>query len=242
MMAVAAKNPVGCLATRWKNLVTLAALGVLLSFGGHAQPSRDSSRTLTKVSQIRALSAAEAANQYHIQLKGVITFVAPEYQVTFFQDDTAGIYLFGQSDSQLTVGSLVRVTGNTTPGEYAPSIENATVHVLGHGVLPPATLKSMARLLSGAEDSQWVAVQGVVHSADVEDRLPPDMRQGPPHLVLQIAADGHRFKARIRQFQAGEDHRALVGATVTIRGACGTLFNPRRQLTGVQLLSRTWNR
>src|SRR5580704_317801 len=61
------------------------------------------------------------------------------------------------------------------------------------------------------------------------------MRPGQPQLVLQIAADGHRFKARIREFQPAKDYRDLVGATVTVRGACGTLFNSRRQLTGVQL-------
>ncbi|MEI9974451.1 MAG: hypothetical protein WDO73_21865 [Ignavibacteriota bacterium] len=135
----------------------------------------------------------------------------------------------------MTSGSLVQVDGNTTPGEYAPSIENATVHVLGRAALPAATLKSMERLLSGGVDSQWLAVQGIVHSVNVEDRLPPDMRPGTPQLVLLIAADGHQFKARVRQFQSGGDYSKLVGATVTVRGACGTLFNARRQLTGVQL-------
>jgi hypothetical protein len=233
-MGGAAKNPVGWLATRWRNVSVGVAL-VLLPFGGHAQPSKESPRILTKVSQIRSLSVAEAARKYPIQLKAVITFVAAESSVTFLQDDTAGIYLFGQSDPRLIPGRMVELTGNTTPGEYAPSIENATVHYLGQGPLPLAPLKSMDRLLSGAEDSQWVAVQGVVHSANVEDRLPPDMQKTTPHLVLQIAADGHQFKARIRQFQQGEDYSRLVGATVTIRGVCGTLFNTKRQLTGVQL-------
>ncbi|MEI9974450.1 MAG: hypothetical protein WDO73_21860 [Ignavibacteriota bacterium] len=61
----------------------------------HSRPKRIR-RTLTKVSQIRALSAPEAGQKYPIRLKGVITYAAPEYHVTFFQDDTAGIYLFGE--------------------------------------------------------------------------------------------------------------------------------------------------
>ena len=210
-------------------------LALLLSSGSLAQTAKDNPRTLTKVSEIRALSAAEAGQKLPLRLKGVITFAAPEYRVTFFQDDTAGIYLFGEFDSKIGAGSLVEVDGNTTPGEYAPSIENATLRVLGRGTLPAAPLKSVERLLSGGEDSQWVAVQGVIHAVRIEDRLPPDMRQGAPQLVLQIAADGHQFKARIQQYQAGADFSYLVGATVTVRGACGTLFNSRRQLTGVQL-------
>ena len=220
-------------------MAAAVSLVLLLSSGSLAWGAKDNPRTLTKVSEIRALSAAEAGQKLPLRLKGVITFAAPEYRVTFFQDDTAGIYLFGEFESQTAAGSLVEVYGNTTPGEYAPSIENATIRVLGRGAFPAAPMKSVERLLSGGEDSQWVAVQGVVHAASIEDRLPPDMRQGTPQLVLQIAADGHQFKARIRQYQAGADYRYLVGATVTVRGACGTLFNSRRQLTGVQIFVPT---
>jgi signal transduction histidine kinase/DNA-binding response OmpR family regulator len=234
-MGIVAKDHVGCRVSHWKCVLAAASFAILLSSGGKAQPPKDSPRVLTKVSQIRALSEAEAGQKYAIRLKGVITFAAPEYRVTFFQDDTAGIYLFGEFDSQIAAGSLAQVDGNTTPGEYAPSIANATIRVMGHTAFPAGPLKSIDRLLTGGEDSQWVAIQGVVHSVSVEDRLPPDMRQGAPQLAVQIAADGHQFKARIRQFQAGADYRNLVGATVTVRGACGTLFNSRRQLTGVQL-------
>src|SRR5580698_27333 len=155
-MGIAAKNPVGCRASHWKCVIAAVSLALLFSSSSNAQPLKDSPRTLTKVSQIRALSAAEAGHKYAIRLKGVITYAASEYRVTFFQDDTAGIYLFGEFDAQIAAGSLVEVDGNTTPGEYAPSIENATIHVLGHAGLPAAPLKSVDRLLTGGEDSQWV--------------------------------------------------------------------------------------
>jgi PAS domain S-box-containing protein len=235
-MGIAAENLVVGSVPRWKNVAAAASLAFLLPFAGRGQSPEDSHRTLTKVSQIRALSAAEAGHKYPIRLEGVITYVAPEYQVTFFQDDTAGIFLWvGQADSQLAAGSLVWVEGNTAPGDFAPSIENAKIHVLGRTALPAAPHESMDRLLTGADDSQWVAIQGIVRAVSIEDRLPPDMRQGPPELVLRIASDSHELKARIRQFPQGRDYRDLVDATVTIQGACGTLFNKRRQLTGVQL-------
>jgi len=234
-MGIAARNRVSCFASRKVCAIAALLSAVLLSPTGEAQPPKDSLRLLTKVSEIRALPAAEAGRKYSIRLTGVLTYVAPEYGVTFFQDDTAGIFLYGKFDSALAAGNLVQVEGNTTPGEYAPSIENATIGVLGEGTLPAAPLKSMDRLLSGVEDSQWVAVQGIVHSVNIEDRLPPDMRPGPPQLVLLIASDGHQFKARIRQVPASREYAKLAGATVTVRGACGTLFNSRRQLMGIQL-------
>ncbi|HEX3745416.1 MAG TPA: response regulator [Bryobacteraceae bacterium] len=237
-MGIGAKTPVGSLA-RGRHAAAAAALALLLSSAGSAHPAKDNSRPLTKVSQIRALSAEAAGRKLPIHLKGVITYAAPQYHVTFFADDTDGIYLFGQFDPKVTAGNLVEVDGNTTPGEYAPSIENATIRVLGEAPFPAAPLRPMDRLLSGAEDSQWIAVQGVVHRVAVEDRLPPDMRQGPPQLILLIASDGHQFKARVRQFDSAQNYGNLEGATVTVRGACGTLFNARRQLTGIQLFVPT---
>src|ERR1039457_6027654 len=70
---------------------------------------------LTTVAQIRALTLEQARQKYPIHLKGVITYRAPEYQVTFLQDATAGIFVWiQQSDLQITVGSLVEVDGETT--------------------------------------------------------------------------------------------------------------------------------
>ena len=220
-----------------KSVLAAIATAVLSVAAVRSQTlSNDSARTLTKVAQIRALTASAASRKYRIRLEGVITYVAPEYRVTFFQDDTAGIFLWiDRSDSQLEAGTLVEVDGNTTAADFAPGIENARVHVVGRGHLPQAPLESLDGLLSGVEDSQWVQVQGIVRTVAMEDRLPPDMREGPRQLVLGIASGSSRFKARIRQFGRDTDYRNLVDATVTIRGACGTLFNSRRQLTGIQL-------
>jgi len=201
-----------------------------------ASSASASHAVLVKVSQIRMLSPDQAKRKLPIRLFGVITYHAPEYGVTFFQDETAGIFVWPeQADTQLATGSLVRIEGNTTPGDFAPSIEHARIHVIGRGALPGAAPRMLETLLEGNDDSQWVAVRGVVHSVVLEDRLPPDMRAGPPQLVLGIASGGNFFKARIRDFRRDQDYRDLVDSTVEVRGACGTLFNNRRQLVGVQL-------
>jgi signal transduction histidine kinase/CheY-like chemotaxis protein len=225
---------------RWKTsgsaigilIVVFSTLGVARS----AEPQGDDHVVLTKVAQIRELTAVQAKNKYPIHLKGVITYRAQAYQVTFFQDETAGIFIWiQQSDLQIETGSLVVVDGNTTAGDFAPSIENARVRVLGRAALPLAVTKTMDDLLTGKEDSQWVEANGIVHSVALEDRLPPDMRAGPPQLVIGISSGNHKFKARIRDFRLGVDYSYLVDSSVAVRGACGTLFNDRRQLVGVQL-------
>jgi signal transduction histidine kinase/DNA-binding response OmpR family regulator len=199
-------------------------------------------RLLTRVSEIRALSLDQAKQKYPIHLRGVVTYRAPEYRVTFLQDQTAGIFVFiQQPESQVKVGSLVQVDGITTPGDFAPSIENARVRILGRAALPPPVRKSVEELLTGQEDSQWIQVSGIVHSATFEDRLPPDMRNGPRQLVLGIVSGANKVKVRIRDYPPDRDYEFLVDSYVTVRGACGTLFNDRRQLVGVQIFTPSLN-
>jgi hypothetical protein len=82
-------------------------------------------------------------------LHGVITYRAPDYLVTFFQDETAGIFVFiQQSASGITAGTRVEVDGNTTAGDFAPSIEHARIRVLGPAALPDAAHKPLEDLLS----------------------------------------------------------------------------------------------
>ena len=211
----------------------MAAIAAALTCAGNAAAKQ---HILTSVAQIRALTLEEAREKYQIHLKGVITYRASEYHVTFFQDETAGIFVWvEQPDLEMPSGSLVEVDGNTTPGDFAPSIEHARIRILGHVLLPPPRPRTVQELLTGQEDSQWVEVGGIVRSVALEDRLPPDMRKGPPQLVLGIASGNNKLKVRIRDYPRDRDYRDLVDAVVTVRGACGTLFNDRRQLIGVQM-------
>ncbi len=218
-------------------LIWLLMAPMFASVGWSQTHTGDEPPVLTKVSEIRELSAEQAKRKYRIKLKGVITFGAPEYRVTFIQDGTAGIFIFvaQQPDPHNTVGSFVEVDGNATPGDFAPSIEHARITVLGRQALPSPAVTTLEDLLTGKQDSQWVEVKGIVHSATLEDRLPPDMRAGPPNLVLGIASGNNRFKARIRDFRPDLDYRYLIDSSVSVRGVCGTLFNDQRQLVGVQL-------
>lgn len=223
--------------TAWPAAAMLV-LSILAAPPAWTQPSRQDNTPLilTKVDQIRSLTADQARSKFRIHLAGIVTYHSPEYAVTFFQDETAGIFIWPEySDAEISVGSFVEISGNTAPGDFAPSIEHAGIHVLGTAPLPAAAPRTLETLLAGSEDSQWVQTTGIVHSVSLEDRLPPDMRKGPPQLVLGIASGYAKFKARIRSFRHDVDYSYLVDSSVLIRGACGTLFNDRRQLLGIQL-------
>jgi PAS domain-containing protein len=56
-----------------------------------------------------------------------------------------------------------------------------------------------------------------------------------PFLDLGITSGNSRFKARVAQFDGARNYSDLVDATVALRGVCGTLFNDKRQLIGIQI-------
>ena len=80
-------------------------------------------------------------------------------------------------------------------------------------------------LSSGSKDSQWIEVKGVARSLDV--------REG--RLFLEIAADGGQFEAMFPGVWSEPPPFRLIDAEVSVRGACGTVFNQRRQLIGIAL-------
>jgi PAS domain S-box-containing protein len=219
-----------CLKTASMKMILAAALmlAVILTAGLLEAEAQGDLPVLTQAAQIRRLTAEEAQRGYPVDLRGVITYNSNMvgWWVTFFQDSTAGIFIFKSAvPENVRPGDLVEVRGRTGPGDFAPVVESARVRVVGKAPLPPAHRFPLDDLLTGREDSQWVEVMGVVRSAVIE----------PPFLILGIAAGSHKFRAWIREFKRDASYASLIDAEVAIRGACGALFNDKRQLVGIQL-------
>ena len=216
-----------------------AAIFVLASSGPlglcRAQ-AQETLPVLTQAAQIRRLTSTEAQRQYPIRLRGVLTYYVPALRLTFFQDSTAGIYvnILG-APPEAHMGDLVEVRGVSGAGFFAPEVENPEIRVLGKGSLPPARRFALENLLSGEQDSQFVEVRGIVHSARIESMLLAHRQEGPPALALVIAAGRNKFKAWITNFDRAANYASLIDAHVAVRGACGALFNDKRQLVGIQL-------
>jgi PAS domain S-box-containing protein len=119
------------------------------------------------------------------------------------------------------------VEGVSEPGAFAPSITARRVTVIGKAALPAAPLRSLAQMQGGAYDSQWVSIRGVVRSAEV---VPSWNRE---FLTLLVDTGEGHLTAQVLDY-SGDPHR-LIDSLVEIRGACGIIFNDRRQFTGVRL-------
>lgn len=185
---------------------------------------------LTTVRQIRALTPDEAAKARPVRLRGVVTALSGWKNWFFFQDATAGMSIERTIDLPLVqAGQQVEVHGATGPGQFAPIVTADQVTVLGKGTLPPAHVTGLYQLLGGRQDSQWLAVRGIVRSAVI--------KQIWDHSVLLLSIDlgqGYLVSARVANF-SGAGWKRLPASTVTVRGVCGTVFNGRRQFIGLRM-------
>ncbi|MGC9946595.1 MAG: ATP-binding protein [Bryobacteraceae bacterium] len=226
-------------ATLWICAFTAAACS--------AQPAKAATAlpVLTRVSQIRQLTPEQAARGYPVHIRAVVTYYSPigptflgrdTYMGTatpdvFVQDSTAGIWVnVPKNAPPLQAGQLVEMKGVTEVPDFAPQIGKPSYRVIGHAPLPQPQRPSLERMLSTAEDSQWVETQGIVRQVKLQDRL----------LTLDVAVAGGRLKAMVPGMQTAVPGH-LVDAEVRIRGACGAIFNKKLQMVGILLYVPTLN-
>jgi signal transduction histidine kinase/DNA-binding response OmpR family regulator len=110
-------------------------------------------------------------------------------------------------------------------GGYAPIVHASEVRVIGKSPLPSPARVSFAQILTGAEDGQWVEVEGVVHA----------VRESPKNISLDLALSDGTITATTTK-EVGADYDSLLDAKVRLRGNIGPHFNPRGAMTGAYLL------
>jgi signal transduction histidine kinase len=184
-----------------------------------ANPARP---PLTHVAQVRSLSAEEAAREYPVRVRGVVTTFRPP--LLFVQDETEGISVSTSTplDLDLEPGQLVEIEGVTGPGRFAPIIDRARIRVLGRRPLPAPRRTTLAHLFAGETDAQRVEVDGLMVRHIEGDRL-----------LVVSGADQLGVWLPPAEMEPPPVH--LLNARVRIRGVPNTYVNQKRQLVGVAL-------
>lgn len=197
---------------------------------GWAAPKTEQIVAVRNVSQIRRLSLERAQAAVPAHLSGTVMVLSGWKNSFFFADKTAGISV-DRNDTvpELHSGDQVEVDGVTGAGKFAPVVISEHVRITGRRTLPGVRVYAPEELYEGQQDSQWIAVRGVVRSAEVKHQI------GRDFLVLTIdMGRGRLITARVLTF-----HRNAVsllnGATVKAQGICGSVFNTRRQFVGPRL-------
>ena len=184
---------------------------------------------LTSAASVRSLSDEQAKRAIPVRITGVLTFVDSDWRQLFLQDSTGGIYVkYAGAKFPLMQGQRVTIKGLTNPGDYAPVIIAPKLEFKGRGELPYPIKITAHDALSGVLDSQFVEIDGVIHSINSE--------QNKKHLSFDVYSPfGQVHVSAGPNFGSIDSLRTLEDTRVRIRGVCGTLFNSRRQLVGFQL-------
>lgn len=209
---------------RIRRLLALACFGVATAVGCFGQAN-----SLTTCAEVRALPREAAGRRQPVSLHGVVALGDPSFtESCVLQDSTAGVFVRGvrsaNGGTALTPGMRVEVRGETAAGRFAPVVEARSVVVLGRAELGPAPRRSLQELLSGAQDSQRVEIEGVVQRVET---------RGTRAAVIVETGVG-RFTTLVGS--ADREHLStLLDTRVVVRGVCFSVFNRRGEFLGVNL-------
>ena len=179
---------------------------------------------LTKASQVRELTPAQASWEYPVKLRAVVT-LAYQHSRVYVEDDTAGIFIRSRLVStDLEAGNLVEIEGTSNPGRFVPIVVPTKITVLGAAPLPHPPEVSLFQMVGGQYDSQWIEVYAVVRDQQLVNGV----------LQLKLSDRDGTFMAKIPADAALTN---VVDSVVRVQGVCISQFNNRRQITGVEMWS-----
>ena len=211
----------------WKNGAPMLDRAVPVHTPGTGAPGQmlAQGRLLTTALEVHSLPLDAAQLGYPVHLRALVTYFSPASYLLFVEDRTDGVFVSLRDPGRvpLRAGDVVDVTGVTIAGGYAPDVGKAEVRVLRHALLPETKSYGLEGVLLGRADSRWIQLEGIVQQVD---------RDGEDTL-LAIEWGKETYKAHVQGSPASL--ASLVDAEVSLRGVCGTLFNGKRQLVGIQM-------
>ena len=214
----------------WAALVIFNLAGN--AFGQKSNLPQEVLPTLTTANAAHSLQHAEAMRGYPVRLRAVVSYYDPYTDPrlgAFFACDSTGcicVLVPPRPILPIQTGTLVDVSGVTDPGNYAPVVIGTKVQAIGQSHLPAKLpRRSLAQLLTGADDGQWVEVEGVVHS----------VAQSGRHVTLTLALKDGMIRG-VTQLEEGADYARLVDSEIVLHANAAPIWTKNRQMVGARLL------
>lgn len=201
-------------------IATVSVLSVLLAPKCFSDPAAadvlavpDENIILTRAADVLALPDDQASLGIPVFIKGIVTVAQTNWSGRFFVQDASGGVFVENRTNQPMVGDLLEISAVTRAGGYAPCITKPTWRKIGTAPLPEAKPVTIEELMSGVEDSQRIAITGVVRDAPTNSSDP-----------IEVASGGYRFRAFL-PVPKGMNLQSLVGAKVLLKGTAATEYN-----------------
>jgi len=179
---------------------------------------------ITRFSEISKMRPEEASEGRPVRLRGTVTYADPDWGNCFIQDKSGAIYV-ALNQRDVTAGQWVEVTGQTSPGGFAPEVVNSSFQILAATNLPVPIAVDLEDVANGYLDSHWVQLEGVVRR----------VTEQWGHVTLTLTTPKGRFKAILLKSGDQPLPANLIDALVSVQGACTSETNTRGQLTGINL-------
>ena len=190
-------------------------------------------RPLQGLSSIARFSSGSAAF-LPIKVRGTVTY-SPGDDRLYLQDGSEGVLVQTTQGGPIGLGLQVEVVGYAREGDYAPSLEGATLRVLNSSGLPKPVAVSASKVIvekdgffSSPYDSLLVRLSGVLMQV-----IP-----GTDERILSIQDGKSSFTARLSNAVAIGSLPA-VGSVVEVTGVCATRVDNAREPRGFKLLLRS---
>lgn len=214
----------------------LAVVCLLLAFC--ANPLQAAPEPIRDFAGIRSLPRDTAATALPVDIEGVIVWSIPGafivhngdcgIYVAFWEARAAGVWHGGIPDPGMRPpGTRVNITGVTNPGGFSPVVLPSSIKHLGSAPLPTARRLPVERLLSGAEDGQYVEQEGVIQELST---FPTPY--GFQSSCLKMMIDGHPCLITPVGGGAWEKY---IDARVRVRGVVTPTANLRAQFSGMKI-------
>jgi PAS domain S-box-containing protein len=189
-------------------------------------PPRD--RYLTSIAQIRSLKPDEARRSRPVRVQGVVTMIEPRESYYFLEHERIGIFVDAsrQSLSGLSLGQRVEVEGVTATGDFAPVITHPTVRFLDKVGLPTPQPMEPELALVGAQDSQWIEIEGTARQVGEEHGS----------FGFRVSTAAGSVRATIVENGSLETLQKFENARVRLRGVLATTFTESGQLAGIRMM------
>ena len=184
--------------------------------------------TLTTARSVHDMRVQEARKGYPVHLRAVAIVPLSWFNGMFVDDGVSGVYVgmnaLAAQFPAVRPGMVLDIEGATEPGHFSATVEAARIRVIGERVVRPARTVSLDHLSGGAQDGQWVSVEGTVRASRLKEGM----------LTLVISSGDFRLEVRVTQGNE-EEGRRLVDAKIRVSGAMGSQWNHRRQMIGVAM-------
>lgn len=208
-----------------KRLISIVAMatGCAAAVGALAQAQAP----LTTIHAIGSLSNAEAARNLPVAFEATVTYFRSYESTLFVEDKGEAIYVRATTNLALEPGDRILLRG-TTYADFRPDVVSSQIALLHHGALPEPAPATFAEMIQNRRDCLYVAVRGVVRSANMQ------LSAGRPVTQLELAGKGGYVGVTMDNANP-ESLKRWLDAEVEITGVEAGRFDGKMQQAGVLL-------